>query len=103
MDQQKTSKVNEPMQSDFAALPLEDKIRNLMKMEVVTLGETFSYVVKSSMEVFEKVGESIGSFGSKVETEARKAAQSASSTPEAEKAKPKAKQAKKTNDKPSKS
>lgn len=101
MDEQK--RVNEPMQSDFAALPLEDKFRNLMKMEVVTLSETFSYVMKSGMEVIEKVGESIESFGIKVETQARKAADSTSTPPKTEKAKPKAKQAKKTNDKPPKS
>ena len=74
MDQQKKSNVNEPMQADFAAMPLEDKIKNLMKMEVVTLGETFSYVVKSGIEVVEKVGQTIEQFGTKVETEARKAA-----------------------------
>ena len=95
MDQQKRPNVNEPMQADFAAMPLEDKIKNLMKMEVVTLGETFNYVVKSGIEVFEKVGQSIEQFGSKVETEARKAADTATAEPKATTANKKPKAAKK--------
>jgi len=49
-------------QKEFEALPLEQKITNLFKMEVVTLGETLSYVANSVAE-----------FGSKIEKEVRKA------------------------------
>lgn len=63
-----------PLQDEFAGLPLEKKIANLMRMEAVTLSETFSYVVNSPMKVFEKVGDVIAEFGIKLENEARKAA-----------------------------
>ncbi len=60
-------------QQDFEALPLEKKIASLLRMEAVTLGETFNYVVNSPMKVVEKVGDVIAEFGIKLETEARKA------------------------------
>ena len=60
-------------QEDFEALPLEKKIASLLRMEVVTLGETVSYVVNSPMKVVEKVGDVIAEFGMKLEREAKKA------------------------------
>ena len=63
-----------PLQDEFAGLPLEQKIANLVKMEAVTLGETFSFVVSSPLKVFEKVEDVIAEFGVKLENEARKAA-----------------------------
>lgn len=66
-----------PIQAEFEALPLEKKIANLLKMEVVTLGETFAYVVNSPMKVVEKVGDVIAEFGMKLENEAKKAARPA--------------------------
>ncbi|MFM9905371.1 MAG: hypothetical protein ACKVQJ_12475 [Pyrinomonadaceae bacterium] len=71
-----TNTAKDPLQAEFEALPLEKKIEHLMKMEAVTISETFAYVVNSAMKTFEKVGESIGDFGVKVEKEARKAAES---------------------------
>ncbi|CAN5548367.1 hypothetical protein BH10ACI2_BH10ACI2_15940 [soil metagenome] len=67
-------------QEEFEALPLEKKIARLLKMEAITLGETFSYVVNSPFKVVEKVGDVIAEFGMKIENEARKAAK----PPEAE-------------------
>lgn len=61
-------------QEEFEALPLEKKIASLFRMEAVTLGETFAYVVNSPMKVVEKVGDVIAEFGMKLENEARKAA-----------------------------
>ena len=69
--------VKDPIQAEFEALPLEKKIANLLKMEVVTLGETFAYVVNSPMKVVEKVGDVIAEFGMKLENEAKKAARPA--------------------------
>ena len=67
----------DPIQAEFEALPLEKKIANLLKMEVVTLGETFAYVVNSPMKVVEKVGDVIAEFGMKLENEVKKAARPA--------------------------
>ena len=61
-------------QEEFDALPLDKKITQLMRMEVVTLGETFSYVVNQPLRVIEKVGDVIADFGMKLEAEAKKAA-----------------------------
>jgi len=63
----------ETIQDEFNALPLEKKISNLLKMEVVTLGETFSYVMNSPFKVVEKVGEVMAEFGMKIENEAKNA------------------------------
>lgn len=73
----KTAAPKEPVkdrfQAEFEALPLEEKISKLFKMEAVTLGETISYVIDSPMEVFRKVGDVMADFGRKVEEEAKKA------------------------------
>jgi len=76
-EKQETPKADAPkkdkFQEDFEALPLEKKIASLLRMEVVTLGETVSYVVNSPMKVVEKVGDVIAEFGMKLEREAKKA------------------------------
>jgi len=64
----------DPIQAEFEALPLDQKFSNLLKMEAVTLGETFTYVVNSSMKAVEKFGDALSDFGSKIETEASRAA-----------------------------
>lgn len=73
----KTAAPKEPakdkFQAEFEALPLEEKISKLFKMEAVTLGETISYVIDSPMEVFRKVGDVMADFGRKIEEEAKKA------------------------------
>ncbi len=60
-------------QQEFEAMPLEKKIASLLRLEAVTIGETFAYVVNSPMKVVEKVGDVIAEFGIKLENEARKA------------------------------
>jgi ferredoxin len=74
-------------QEEFEAMPLEKKIASLLRMEAVTLGETFAYVVNSPMKVVEKVGDVIAEFGVKLEQEAKKAARP--QEPKAEPAAPK--------------
>lgn len=72
-DQHKKSKFAE----DFESLPLEKKIANLMRMEIVTLSETVSYVLNSPYKIFEKVGDVMAEFGMKLEQEAKKASRPA--------------------------
>ena len=83
-----TEAPKERYQEEFEALPLEKKIARLFKMEAITLGETFSYVVNSPMKVIEKVGDVIAEFGMKIENEAKKATRPAEPAvaPKAEKA-----------------
>lgn len=65
--------VKDKFQAEFEALPLDEKISKLFKMEVVTIGETISYVMDSPMEVFGKIGDVMAGFGRKLEEEAKKA------------------------------
>ena len=90
-----TEKVKDPIQAEFEALPLDKKIANLMKMEAVTISETFTYVVNSAMKTFEGLGDSIEQFGSKVEREAHKAAEATKAKTMTPAAKPKSRPAKK--------
>jgi hypothetical protein len=62
-------------QSEFNALPLEDKIKTLLRFEATTLSETFNYAVNEPMKVVEKFGEVVADFGRKVEDEFKKASE----------------------------
>ena len=73
MIDEKKERIKEPLQNEFESLPLDEKIANLLKMEAVTLSETFAYAVKSPLEVVEKVGDVITDIGLKIEAEAKKA------------------------------
>ena len=73
MTEEKKERIKEPLQNEFGNLPLDEKIANLLKMEAVTLTETFAYAVKSPLEVVEKVGDVITEIGLKIEAEAKKA------------------------------
>ncbi|HYJ92917.1 MAG TPA: hypothetical protein VEV84_16525 [Pyrinomonadaceae bacterium] len=57
----------------FTELPLEKKIADLVRLEAITLGETFSFILNSPFKVFEKVGDVMAEFGMKLETQAKKA------------------------------
>lgn len=58
---------------EFAELPLEKKVANLLEMEAVTLNETFSLVVNSPFKIFEKVMDVLAEFGLKLDQEAKRA------------------------------
>jgi hypothetical protein len=73
MTEEKKERIKEPLQNEFESLPLDEKIANLLKMEAVTLSETFAYAVKSPLEVVEKVGDVITDIGLRIEAEAKKA------------------------------
>lgn len=79
----KTKTAKDRFQEEFNALPLDKKFANLLQMEVATLNEAFSYVANSSMKVIEKVGDAITDFGTKLESEAKKAASPAEPKPAA--------------------
>ncbi|HEY2865691.1 MAG TPA: hypothetical protein VGJ02_01250 [Pyrinomonadaceae bacterium] len=55
----------------FTELPLEKKIADLMRLEAITLGETFSFILNSPFKVFEKVGDVMAEFGMKLERDAK--------------------------------
>jgi len=63
----------EDYHKQFTEMPLEQKIAELMKLEAIALGETFSFVLNSPYLVFEKVGDVMAGFGMKLENRAREA------------------------------
>lgn len=58
---------------EFDALPLDEKISKLLRMEAVTLSETLAYVVQSPLKVVEKMGDVLSDIGAKIENQARTA------------------------------
>jgi ferredoxin len=65
---------------EFTELPLEKKIADLMKLEAIALGETFSFILNSPFKIFEKVGDVMAEFGMKLEKEAKQAQRPAEHT-----------------------
>ena len=69
-------KATNNFEEEFAALPLEDKIASLLRLEAATLGETLTYIANSSAKAMEKAGEFINDMSSKIENEVKRATQS---------------------------
>lgn len=57
---------------EFQALPLEQKLAELFRMEAVALGETLSFVVNSPYLVIEKIGDVLAEFGMKMDRESKR-------------------------------
>jgi len=53
----------EEFRKEFAKLPLEKKIAELMQLEAITLSETFAYVMNGPFKVAEKIGDVMAEFG----------------------------------------
>lgn len=64
-------------EAEFSALPLDEKLASLLRMEAATLGETLTYIANSSANVMEKAGEFINEVGTKIEIGIKRAAKSA--------------------------
>lgn len=65
---------SEQYRKDFTELPLEKKLANLVRLEAIALSETFSFVVNSPFQVFDKVMDVMAEFGLKKEENERNAA-----------------------------
>ena len=75
------TKTRKPWETEFAALPLEEKLASLLRMEAATLGETLTFIANSSAKAVEKAGEFINEVGVKIENEVKKASKSANYCP----------------------
>ncbi|MBP6003116.1 MAG: hypothetical protein KA746_06740 [Pyrinomonadaceae bacterium] len=73
----------DPFVESFEAMPLEEKISKLLRLEAVALGETIEYVVNSPYKIIEKIGDVLAEYGMKIETEAKKASSKAKTEPAA--------------------
>lgn len=60
---------HDEFRKEFDALPLEQKISQLLELEAVALSETFSYVLNSPYKIGEKVVDLMSQFGLKFDKE----------------------------------
>lgn len=60
-------------QQEFEALPLEEKVKKLLRLEAVTLTEAFNYGLNESMKAADRLSDVLSDFGKKVEAEFKKA------------------------------
>ncbi|MGI8812167.1 MAG: hypothetical protein ACR2IH_06515 [Pyrinomonadaceae bacterium] len=65
---------SERFRKEFEEMSLEAKIASLVKLEVIALGETISFVANSPFKVFEKLMDVMAEFGLKKDAEAKSAA-----------------------------
>ncbi|HKP69276.1 MAG TPA: hypothetical protein VJV05_08330 [Pyrinomonadaceae bacterium] len=64
---------NEAYRKEFADMPLEKKIANLVQLETMALGETVSFIINSPFKIGEKVMDVMAEFGFKKEEREREA------------------------------
>lgn len=64
---------SETYRKEFEELPLEKKIAELMRLEAIALGETFSFVLNSPFKIFDKVMDVMAEFGLEMDKEAKEA------------------------------
>ncbi len=64
---------HEEFRKEFDALPLEQKISQLLELEAVTLSETFNYILNSPYTIGGKVVDFMSQFGLKFDREEKEA------------------------------
>lgn len=65
--------LKEQFKKEFEELPLEKKIANLVELEAIALGETFSFILNSPYAAVGKVMDVLAEFGLKMEKEDKEA------------------------------
>jgi ferredoxin len=68
---------SEQYRKEFAELPLEKKIANLVQLETIALGETVSFIINSPFKIADKVIDVMAEFGFKKEVQEKEAARPA--------------------------
>jgi ferredoxin len=72
-----TEDMNEQYRKEFAELPLEKKIANLVQLETIALGETVSFIINSPFKIADKLMDVMAEFGFKKEEQQKEAARPA--------------------------
>ena len=72
-DDSEAKDANEEYRKEFADLPLEKKIANLLQLEAMTLSETFTFILNSPYKIVGKVMDVMAEFGLKMEDETKNA------------------------------
>ncbi len=86
----------EAFQKEFGKLPLDQKVKYLLDLETVTLGETFAYILNLPYTIGEKIRDGMAEFGFKKEEEEKKAKRPSEHKEEAKETKAEEPKAKKT-------
>lgn len=71
-EEEREEEVKRKQRKEFEELPLEKKVARLLELEMITLGETFSFVLNSPFKIFEKAMDVMAEFGLKLDNEAKK-------------------------------
>jgi ferredoxin len=58
---------------EFAELPLEKKVAQLVELEAIAIGETVSFIINSPFLIFDKAVDVLAGFGLKKEEQSKKA------------------------------
>ena len=98
-DEPAAEEKNEQYKKDFAELPLEKKISELVQLEAMAFGETVSFIVNSPYLIFDKVMDVMAEFGLKKEEASKKAARPKEHDPAADKTQAKSPRRKKASGK----
>lgn len=72
-DESEIKDANEEYRKEFAELPLEKKIANLLQLEAMTLSETFTFILNSPYKIVGKMMDVMAEFGLKMEDETKNA------------------------------
>lgn len=72
-EEEKQEEHKKQVRKEFEELPLEKKVANLLELEMITLGETISFIMNSPYKVFGKVMDVMAEFGLKMDDDAKKA------------------------------
>jgi ferredoxin len=74
IDEKEPEKTEKDFKKEFADLPLEKKIANLLELEAITLGDTLSYIFNSPFNVAGKLMDVMANFGFRKEESEKKSA-----------------------------
>jgi uncharacterized 2Fe-2S/4Fe-4S cluster protein (DUF4445 family) len=72
-EEEKEAERKRKVRKEFEELPLEKKVANLLELEVITLSETFSFILNSPFAIAGKVMDVMAEFGLKMDEDAKKA------------------------------
>lgn len=72
-EEEKEAERKREVRKEFEELPLEKKVANLLELEMITLGETISFVLNSPYLIAGKVMDVMAGFGLKMDDDKKKA------------------------------
>lgn len=72
-DEEKEAELKRKLRREFEELPLEKKVANLLELEMITLSDTFSFILNSPYAIAGKIMDVMAEFGLKLDDKAKKA------------------------------